>query len=1059
MNTKSTGSTSFFEVIIRFRWLVILLCIGMIAAAISFIPRLTKDTSAGAFIAPDNPALLFRDQVKEQFGLADPIVIGVINQGQHGVFNPKTLALVSWLTEQVKSIDNVDPEKVMSLATESNVVGTDTGMEVDEFLATLPTTQAEAESVRSAVKDFPLYNGSLVARDGLGTLIVVELVDEKKALATYEAIQDVITQAPKGPDDQLLVAGEGAVAGYLSTYIDQDAKRLNPLAGITITIILFVAFRTLRATLLPNLIILATAAITLGIMAASQTPFYVITNGLIVCMIGIAVADSIHVFSQYYEEREKTPDASQRELTIRTMKIMTRPVTLTTFTTAAGFLALYPTTDMPPIQSFGLFGALAVLAAWFFTMTLFPAVLSLLKPRKSRSFTQNAGTTGSASHQWMTRFGHHVLGHPKTVLGIGLLIIIVGGIGLSRVKVEDQRIENFKPTEPLYQADKQINQVMDGTYNLDVVVEAADHEGLHNPHFLAKIEKLQDYLTSLPHINGANSVVDYIKQMNKAVNENRPETYIIPDDDTLIAQLFLLYSISGDPTDFEEEINSDHTKALVRAYLDTDTFENNRKLIPLVEEYLGTEFNEPGLTGTVTGLINVDYHWINGVASSHTGSVIVSVLAVLVMACLLFRSFVIGLFAVIPVAVSILLVYATMGFAGIWLGVGTSMFAAIAIGLGVDFAIHTMERIRDLTTRNGNQNLGEVLLDLYPTTGRALFFNLAAVALGFSVLCSSDVPPLVRFGLLVAMAVSAAFLASVTLLPALVMVLKPRALSAQANHSVGPKAREAIVTSIIVGVIAMAYLTQQHAFAAEALPSGMDIMKSVSQREEGDQITRNLELELIDRQGKTRTQQVRAFRRYFGDEKRTVLFYTAPANLRGTGFLTYDYPSSQKDDDQWLYLPALRKIRRIPASNRGDYFLGTDFTYEEIKSENKVELTDYSFTTTGKETIDGVDCYVIEGTPVNDKIAKELGYSKAVWRIDPDILISRKSDYWDTNSNHLKTIENKEIQQISGIWTVMKVIAVNHKTGHSTVMISSDVDYDSPIAELAFEQRSLTRGL
>lgn len=1055
MRNETDRLEQYFHFIVSFRWLVLLLGIGLIVSAAVSLPKLTKDTSAGAFIDPENPALRYREQVQELFGLRDPIVVAVVNEGQEGIFNPTSLRLVGWLTENIKALDNVDPERVMSLASESNVVGTDTGMEVGEFLDPLPATQAEAAAVRQAVENFPLYQGSLVARDGRATLVVVELLDEDRALQTYDAILRLVASAPKGAQDELLVAGEGAVAGYLSSYIDRDAQRLNPFAGLIITLILFLAFRTLRAALLPNAVILATVVITLGLMAASATPFYVITNGLVVCMIGIAVADSIHVFSQYYEEQHKAPNASQRELVVRAMRVMARPITLTSVTTIAGFLALYPTTDMPPIQAFGLFGALGVAVAWLYTLSVLPAAMSLLKPRPSKSFVGASDNgTQSASHRFMMRFGSAVLNHPRGVVSIGLLVVAVGAFGVARVQVEDQRIENFKPSEPLYQADKRINSLLDGTYHLDVVVETPEEEGLHDPARLRKIEALQRFLEGQPHVNGSTSVVDYIKQMNRAINENRIANYVIPDDSLLVAQLFLLYSTSGNPTDFEEEIDSTHRQALVRAYLDTDTFANNRQLVPLVEAYLADEFNEPGLTARLTGRVNVDYHWINGVAESHVGSVVVSLLAVLAMSALLFWSFSAGVLAVIPVAMSILLIYAVMGFFGIWLGIGTSMFAAIAIGLGVDFAIHSLERLRELGRQLAGRSLAKSLAELYPTTGRALLFNLGAVALGFGVLCLSDVPPLIRFGGLVALAVSSSFLASVTLLPALVLLLKPACILAPSARPDGKKggAVVAVLALLMVGTLTVPSLN------AEELPEGLEIMRSVAAREEGQQVTRDMRLELTDRRGQTRAQEIKSYRRYFDDEKRTILFYTAPANVRGTGFLTYDYADSALEDDQWLYLPALRKVRRIPASNRGDYFLGTDFSYEEIKSENKVGLQDYRFRTIGQEEVDGVLCHLVEGTAVNAEIAKELGYSKAVWRIDPAIWVSRKSDYWDVNGNHLKTIENLKIERVDDIWTVLQVRAKNHKSGHSTLLTSTNVDYRSVVPERTFDQRTLVRG-
>lgn len=138
---------------------------------------------------------------------------------------------------------------------------------------------------------------------------------------------------------------------------------------------LFIAFRTWRATIIPNVVVLATVTSALGVMAAFGVPFFVITNALPVVLIGIAVADSIHIFSQYYEEAAENPEDSSRDVVIHTMVHMWRPVTLTTFTTMAGFLGLSISAGMPPMQYFGLFAMLGVAVAWLFSLTVVPAAL------------------------------------------------------------------------------------------------------------------------------------------------------------------------------------------------------------------------------------------------------------------------------------------------------------------------------------------------------------------------------------------------------------------------------------------------------------------------------------------------------------------------------------------------------------------------------------------------------------------------------------------------------------------------------------------------------------
>jgi len=145
------------------------------------------------------------------------------------------------------------------------------------------------------------------------------------------------------------------------------------------------------------------------------------------------------------------------------------------------------------------------------------------------------------------------------------------------------------------------------------------------------------------------------------------------------------------------------------------------------------------------------------------------------MASLAFRSFTGGFVTVVPVTLTVLLVYAVMAFTGIWLSISTSMFAAIAIGLGVDFAVHTVERL-EVLLHDEQRSLDESIVALFPTTGRALLFNFLALALGFGVLATSKVVVLQEFGSIVALAVSVSFVSSLTLLPALIKVFRPGCL-------------------------------------------------------------------------------------------------------------------------------------------------------------------------------------------------------------------------------------------------------------------------------------------
>jgi hypothetical protein len=242
------------------------------------------------------------------------------------------------------------------------------------------------------------------------------------------------------------------------------------------------------------------------------------------------------------------------------------------------------------------------------------------------------------------------------------------------------------------------------------------------------------------------------------------------------------------------------------------------------------------------------------------------------------------------------------------------------------------------------------------------------------------------------------------------------------------------------------------------LSTGLEIVRYVNGRDDGAHVVRRVMMELIDRRGKKRVRQTFGYRRYYGGEKRSVLFFESPQNVKGTGFLTFDYPEADRDDDQWLYLPALRKVRRISSSDRGGYFLGTDFSYEDMKKETKFAIEDYHHKTLGVEEVDGRRCYVVEHVPVSEKISRELGYGRVVSYIDPEVWIGRKGEFWDTKLRHLKTIHTREIRQVDGIWTAHRIEVENHKTGHRTILSLVEVDYENPVEDDVFTERALRRG-
>ena len=260
--------------------------------------------------------------------------------------------------------------------------------------------------------------------------------------------------------------------------------------------------------------------------------------------------------------------------------------------------------------------------------------------------------------------------------------------------------------------------------------------------------------------------------------------------------------------------------------------------------------------------------------------------------------------------------------------------------------------------------------------------------------------------------------------------------------------------AVLIG-IALACWT----LAASAQPlSGREIAQRVYDRDDGRHVQQALEMILVDRNGRTRRRQSVLIRKEFGDVDKTAIILRSPSDLRGTGFMVFDYHDQARDDDQWIYLPAMRRERRVSASKRGDNFLGTDFSYEDIKERTRLSLTDFDFSFVETKTVAGRDVHVIQALPVDGAVAKTLGYGKILATVDVDTWMYTHLTYFDVALNPLKETELRDVVDIDGILTATTIVCRNIKSGHSTTFRFSDVDYTTPVDDRRFTIAALRRG-
>lgn len=239
---------------------------------------------------------------------------------------------------------------------------------------------------------------------------------------------------------------------------------------------------------------------------------------------------------------------------------------------------------------------------------------------------------------------------------------------------------------------------------------------------------------------------------------------------------------------------------------------------------------------------------------------------------------------------------------------------------------------------------------------------------------------------------------------------------------------------------------------AQSNITGLQIIEKVYNRPTGKDQTAELTMSLINSRGDERVRKIQQFTKDYGDMEKKIMFFKSPADVRNTSFMNWSYDDETKDDDQWIYLPALKKVKRISSDSKSDYFMGSDFTYDDLGDRHPSKDV---HTLIGEEVIDGETCYVVESVPKEE----DYMYSRTVTWIIKDKWIGLKKDFYDEDEELLKTLRVKKYDNISGYWIILSTEMHNVQKDHRTQMQLSNVQLDKGIADTQFTERMMRRGL
>jgi len=443
---------------------------------------------------------------------------------------------------------------------------------------------------------------------------------------------------------------------------------------------------------------------------------------------------------------------------------------MTSITTAAGLWS-FSFSELAPVANLGKFASAGVIVGLLFTIILLPAAISLLRLKPKNIVLEDDCETQNLMDKILVKISNISVSYPKQIIAISTVIILVSLVVASQLRFSHKPIVWFDQEHPVRVATNVVDDKMKGSVTLEIVVDTKKENGLYEPEILNSIDKFSKEIMDLKSdkyfVGKTLSLVDIIKETNKALNENRKEAYLIPQDKNLIAQELLLFENSGSD-DLEDFVDSSFSKARITVklpYLDAMDY---MILIKEINTKIDENFKNKAEV-TVTGISNLLSRIMEAAMSSSAISYILALFLITIMMLILIGHIKIGLVSMIPNIAPILIMTTIMVIFDMPLDMFTMLIGAIAIGLAVDDTVHFMHNFRryELIHNDIDKAVRLTLL----TTGRAMVVTTIVLSFGFFVFMGASMSNIFNFGLLTGIAIIVAVLADFFLVPAIMKVM------------------------------------------------------------------------------------------------------------------------------------------------------------------------------------------------------------------------------------------------------------------------------------------------
>lgn len=740
--------------IFKYRYIIIIICLLIGAGSLLIIPRMKVDPDIRNYIPRSIDSRVQTDRIEKEFGTQDMVMILFSDSC---ILDQDNLKRIKDIDRGISKLGGVSSR--VSPFTVSSISSAEGMMVVKPLIGEIPSDEENRNSLRDDILANDFAHDIVISSDMTAASVTATVNGTVEENITTDRIDSIVNALPGKAE--VMKGGLPYIRKALLRDVRKDAILLVPAAMFIMLMVLRLNLGNWRSVAMPFSVVFITTAFSIALVPLLGWKMSIITVLVPVILIGVANNYGIYLVARFQELKINNPDLHLRELLDSLMKSLNMPILFSGLTTVAGILGLLAHSIIPARQV-GILAAAGVTLALVMSLLLIPSLITTNSARLV-SKKKTTGTKGFFDGLLNT-LSELVIRRPGRILAVAGAVILLFAAGTVFIRIDTNMENYFSSKHPVKLASEMINEKFGGSQTISVMIEG----DIKDPGLMTDIDRMTTEIKGMEGVGNVFSISQAVREMSKAIFVRGEDGYDrIPESREAIAQMFELYSMSGDPEDFRQLADPDYTRAHVLVRFSLPDNKHVRPVSARIAELTS------GMNATISiggyALIMADF--AESIIRGQISSLVFAVLTVLVLLSIIFRSVRGGLTGSIPLLASIVVLFGFMGYSGIPLDAATALLSSIMIGVGVDF---TIQYIWNFNMQiNSGLTWPEATKTAIRTIGRSIIINALSVMAGFSALIFSGFTSIRFFGYLVLISIGSCLIGALLIIPAFLLKFKP----------------------------------------------------------------------------------------------------------------------------------------------------------------------------------------------------------------------------------------------------------------------------------------------